>query len=290
MQVSIVIPIKEKECSRVAVCGIINNLKSIKDVHFIYPNYQNDAESMYKEWSLDRKTIEDGGKTVHFEASLEAENFDAGCPVVRIPPYCELKLGAFKAIEETALRASKNDMHFALVPKCNVSTTSIANVFLIVTFMLNWIHSLFYFSKLVQSTDILVSFVVKKGKHQFFPTEPNCGFALSSGIISRVPIDSMGMLHIPSGWEGLRWVLRNHLNFKFGLWMLGFIPLYLACTFPIIFILDLSFYALMNGTILIVLAFFTTRRVVIVPHYPLTCLLTPFGFILFPVVLMHAKG
>ena len=284
---SLVIEITEKDSPKAAIHGIINNLASVYDVHLIYPNYQNDEESMYPEWKHDRKLIVDAGKMVHIDAVLDAANFDPNYPVVSIPPYCELKLGAFVGIQKNAERAEKDDLYFAFVPKCTVRSGPLAG-FTLIVYMLNWFFSLFYWRrKLVQNTDVLVTFIIKKGKQQYFADGPNNGWMPNggSGIMFRRILDKGAILHNPP----LQWLLKTHLHFGFGPWIIMYALGYMAIMFTFLFFTRLGVYTLINAALIILFTYFSTRNYVNSASHAMQCLLSPVYFLLFPFVLIHMK-
>jgi len=284
---SIVIEITEKDSPKAAIHGIVCNLASVYDVHIIYPNYQNDEESMYAEWKHDRKLIVDAGKMVHIEAVLDAANFSPNYPVVIIPPYCELKLGAFVSIQKSTERAEKDDIYCAFVPKCTVSSNPFAG-FTLIVYMLNWFFSLFYWRrKLVQNTDILVTFIIKKGKHQYFADRPNSAWLpqLYSGVMFRRILDKGAVLHNPP----LQWLLKTHLHFGLGPWIFLYFGGYMAIMVTFLFFTRLGVYTLINAALIILFTFISTRNYVTNVSHAALCLLSPVYFLLFPFVLIHMK-
>lgn len=278
MSLSIVITIS-KESPKSAIKGILNNLKLIKSVHFIYPNYQNDAESMYSEWSKDRKTLEDAGIGIHFEPFLVASNFDASCPVIEVHPYCLLNMGAFETILDTMKHARRHEMHFSMQPVTTLEGgPSGWYGFFIILYMLNWICR----GTMIYATRIHSMFLLKKGDTQYFPPE-------SSGWISGNVIKGQftEFAKVQMSADYLLPLLKN-VRF-FGFWLFLYVPVYLSVFFPFLFFVNLATYAATCYALLCGIAHLTTQKTVRMKHQILVTLISPIYFILFPFLLIHAK-
>ncbi len=238
---------------------------------------------MYANWPHDRAIIEKAGKTVTFASEVDASDFDPICPVVFIPPYCELKLGGFTSICKAAERAGKNDFYVAFIPKVSIPSSRMSFGFTLVMYMINWFSSLPYFRKLVQSTDILVTFVCTKGKQQYLQNSPNSGLLPTTrGIMSRHLLDAGAILKDPP----LMWIIKTR---RLGPWILFYGLFYMPIFFTFLWIHSLAVYTALNATLVVLLTYFTTRNYVSTPSHAIYCLLSPVYFLLFPLVLIHGK-
>jgi len=285
---SIVIEINEKETPRVAIKSLLNHLQEIKDLHLIYPLYQNDGESMYKDWSSDRQQLEGAGKRVHFAATLEASDFDVDSLIVRVPPSCELKLGAINMLKKSAEHMTTNQMHFSLIPKAIFTRHSIWNGFFVVLYMMNWIHSLFHWRRLIQYTDVWASFLIKKGKHQYFPPEPNERWWCTD-IKRRTLTESASLLQWNNSYQYLIWTLKTHRNFGLGWWMIPYLLTFPAILFPLVFLRQLMFWAILETIVMSTVTWWTTKHYIEMPNMALYCLMVPVYYVLFPVMLIQAR-
>lgn len=281
MSLSIIISISN-ESPKPAIKGILNNLKLIKSIHFIYPNYQNDAESMYPGWSADFKVLTEAGISVHYEPFLNASNFDASFPVVEIHPYCLLKMGAFETIVDTMKHSRRHEMHFSMQPVATLTGVSGWYGFFIILYMLDWICR----RTMVYATRIHSMFVLKKGDVQYFPPETSSWWQICREKSTiRGQFTEFADLQMSSNYlipllKGVRF---------FGFWLFLYVPIYLSIFFPFLFFVNLATYAATCYALLCGIAHLTTQKTVRMKHQVFITLISPIYFILFPFLLIHAK-
>ena len=282
MSLSIIINISN-ESPKPAIKGILNNLKLIKSVHFIYPNYQNDAESMYPEWPADLKILTDAGISVHFEPFLNASNFDASFPIVEIHPFCLLKMGAFETIVDTMKHSKRHELHFSMRPVTSVGGGKSGWYgFFIILFMLDWICR----RTMIHVTKIHSMFVLKKGDVQYFPPESSGWFPCRERS-NTIKEQSTDFAELQMTSDYLIPLLKN-IRF-FGLWLFLYVPVYFSIFFPFLFFVNLATYAATCYALVCGIAHLTTQGSIKMKHQVLITLISPIYFILFPFLLIHAK-
>jgi len=286
-----------------AIRGILANKSRVNEVRFIYPSYQDDKTSMYPEWSEHRKELEDANVGVYFDATLNADNLSNGSVVVEVPPYCELKLGAFESISKEIGNANMAQTHFALSTSTKLRKFSLLYGFLVVLTVIDWLWNRFYeHNKLVQYTDVRGRFLLRKGQRRFLPKENEFTWRLwNSQVMPKVYAGDTAILSPPppvSGWSYIVWLLHTHKHLGMGFWIAPFSAIwgFLSISwFTMLWnaIIYRSFwlggYATSIWAIEICISFLICGHYIRLDYKNVFYVLFPVYFMLFPFMLMYSK-
>lgn len=215
------------ESAQRAVHGVLLNRDKVKQLHFVYPAYQSDTESMYAEWPKDRVALEKAGIQVFFDATLDAKYFNSDTDsVIEINPYCELKSGAFATIQSTLKATSHEQTHVALATATKLNRFSLWYGFIIVLTVIDWLwNRIGEHNKLMQYTDVVARFIVRKGQVASLP-RPSVSWRLwNPHVVPKIYAGETALNCPPESEEGFQytsWLLYTHKHLGFGLWMFPF--------------------------------------------------------------------
>jgi hypothetical protein len=286
------------ESPELAVKSVIANKGLFNQLHFIYPAFQTEEESMYSNWLLiDKPNL--NGVDVFFHVLEHAKNYSPESIIVRIPPNCEVKSGGFSSIKNAMKHANEKQSQFALSPVTVFNRFSIWTGFFIVLMLIEtfW-NRIFERGKLIEYTDVKAYFVMKKGKTQFFPDERGGGWIFNPTVIPKSYAGGTCVLR-PFDDGYLMWKLHTHTNLKLmGYWILFYIPIYfmLAISWPSVLWGAISFSNIYFASYVISVWIFEVIVSYWVGSYYISCpkrivysLLFPVYWFFFPYVLIYAR-
>lgn len=290
------------ECPARAVQGVILNHKMVKELHFVYPMFQDEETSMYDDWlKVDRPKLEQAGVKIHFDARLAIENFGPDIETVtEVPAECKLTLGAWQSIRDASKRASINQTHLGLSTKTDLSGRfSFMYGFLIVSCLIDWFWGrIFERNKLIQHYDVRTRFVLQKGKHRHLPDENRFIWRLwNPDVIPKVFAGETATI-VPSSPDYTTRYFSQHRHYRFGGWLL---PLFLcwviaSFTWPVALYSAVtqwtwmpSMYTFAIWAIEFVLCSLICGKYVETRANVLYYALFPFYFIMFPFVVVYSK-
>lgn len=288
------------ESPRPAIQSIIANKDRFKQIHFVYPLYQSEEDSMYPEWLKEDKNLLGGGIEVFFHIALHAQALDANCIIVEIPANCEVKQGAFSKIQNIMKSADTKQNTCALATTTSLPYFSIWGGFFVILQVIESIwNRIFERGKLIEYTDIKAYFLIKKGKVQYFPD--NNGYLFNMGTIPKVYSDGTAVLR-PNNFsifEFLMWRLHTHANLKLlGLWVLPYSINYFifAISWPLILRGAFAFgdfyfasYVLLVWIVQVLFSYWISVHYIKCPKKLIYCLLFPLYWALFPWILVYAR-
>lgn len=283
-----------------AVKSVLSNRKYVKELHFIFPGYDEQEEKdLYLEWPSDRKILEQSNIKIQFDARLKADNFeDPELLLVEIPPNCSMKLGDFELLSSKAKQSNEQQTHLGIGSSINLNEFSPWYGFLVILAVMEWVMNLFFNRKIYQYTDIRARFIMSKGKYKFLPLQHTILSYFWNPYTMKKEYSNAAIEQGKSTpREITRWILWSHETFKFGLWILPYICVYIFITISWLSILSnfLSFSWIISTASLAVwfveflVAFFVTNGHIKVKYHIILCALFPVYWILFPFVFASAK-
>jgi hypothetical protein len=286
------------ESPEFAVKSVIANKGLFNELHFIYPTFQSEEESMYPNWLLtDKANL--NGISVFFHVMLHAKYFQSDSIIVEIPPNCEVKSGAFTTIKSAMKAANTKQTHFALSPVTSLNQFSLWHGFLIVLMMIESVwNRIFERGKLINYTDVKAYFVMKKGKINYFPEEKS-GWVFNESTIPKAYAGGTCILRPFDDDNFVMWKLHTHTNMSLiGLWIVPYSIFYfiLGISWPSVLWGAISFsnvYFASYVFLVWLLEVFVSYRVgtfyISCPKRLVFSLLFPVYWFLFPYVLIYAR-
>jgi len=282
-----------------AVKSIIASKDRFKEVHFIYPTFQSEEESMYPSWKEDKVQLE--GIRILFHILLHAHLLDSDCIIVEIPPNCAVKQGAFNKIQNMMKSVNTKQHTCSLASTSSLPQGSFWVGFFVILQVIESIwNRIFERGKLIEYTDVKAYFLIKKGKIAQFPEAG--GYLFNSGVIPKVYSDGTAVLQqqsFASVFEYLMWRLHTHANLKLmGLWIFPYFINYfiLAISWPAILRGAIAFdsfyfasYVVLVYVMEIVISYWIGVYYIKTPRRLVYSLLFPLYWALFPWVLIYAR-
>jgi hypothetical protein len=290
------------ESPRLVVQSVLNNLTFVRDIHFIYPRYIPDEEDdLYTGWKRDREKLQNAQIPYKFEARLNMENFPDGknTILVEVPPNCDLRLGDFERLKTQAASADYAQTHFGLSTRLQMNEFSVWYAYLVVCMVIQWFINRFgYNDKLYFYTDVRARFVIYKGKTKFIPLEHTYLWTLWNPNVMKKQYENatVSASEFPTPFSFVRWVLSNHAALGFGLWIIPFIPVWFFFSLsPLSFFLGYqSFIFAFSGIGVYItevgIAYLVARTYSDAPWTLAYCLMFPFAWFTFPLVLTFSKN
>jgi len=286
----------EPNC-REAVQGILANRDQVKELHLVYPSFEDEKRSMYNGWLEDREALEKSHVCVSFDAKLNPDNLTGVGTVVEVHPTCRLKLGAFESIRQQISSANAVQTHFALATKTQVDGFSIWYGFLVVLTVMEWLwNRVFERNKLIQYTDVRGRFLVRKANCHFLPSESLAWWRVwNSNVMPKVYAGDTAVL------KGCNMFARlyNHRYFGIGLWLVPFLVIWgiLSLSWTSMIYAALQYrslwvggYALSIWAVEIMLCLLICRHYIHNSKYDtLFYVLFPVYFATFPFILVYSK-
>jgi hypothetical protein len=282
-----------------AVKSIIANKDRFKEVHFIYPSFQSEEESMYLGWKDDKINLGEHIRVL-FHVMLHAHLLDPDCIIVEIPPNCEMKQGAFTKIQNIMRSLDTKQNTCSLASTNSLPQGSFWVGFFIILNVIETIwNRLFERGKLIEYTDVKAYFLLKKGKVAYFPDSG--GYLFNSGTVPKVYSDGTAVLkqNFASVYEHLMWRLHNHANLKLmGLWIFPYSINYfiLAISWPAILRGAIAFdnvyfasYVLLVYFVEVIFSYWIGSYYIKTPKRLVYSLLFPIYWALFPWILIYAR-
>lgn len=221
-----------RESPERAVRSVLAHKDRISELHFIHPTYR-EGDELYPGW-LQNDAVKLGPILVHFDATLNGANFGPQVTqVIELAPSTELCLGAFEQVKQLTKSAQIHQNHIAI--STGTIFRGLVNPwygFAVVMTVIDWIwNRTIGWNRLIQSNDIHVRFLMRKGKRAFLP-EPTF-----SSIYPR----QYGANVARTQPDSVLWLLNTHSNLKLGWWIVLFSPIWLFLT--------LSWVSVVSGAI-----------------------------------------
>lgn len=219
------------ESPRRAVRGVVANRNRVKELHFVYPLFQDEESSMYPEWLIeDRPKLEKAQVKIFFNARLAVEHFGSDVQIItEVPPECEMTLGAFDTVKETMKKATTTQTHFGLTTKTVLNGFSILYGFLIVSTLIDWFwNRIFERNKLIQHTDIQSRFILQKGKHRYIPEGDRFTWRLWNPSVIPKQLAGDTAVIVPRQGDYTARYLNQHAHYGFGLWLLPLLSFWIV--------------------------------------------------------------
>jgi hypothetical protein len=282
-----------------AVKSIVSNKKYVKELHFVFPGYDEQREKeLYSDWMKDKQSLLDGGVEVYFDATLKVDYYkDPKMLLVEIPPNCIMKLGDFELLSSKSKQCTEQQTHFGIGATLNLGKFSFWYGFLVVLSVMEWFMNVWFNKKLYQYTDVRARYIMTKGKYKFFPLEHTVLSYFWNSHTAKKEYGNATVENLTSAKITTQWVLWNNQTFKFGLWILAFIPIYVF--FTISWIGVLSTFMHNNWVITtssvsmwimeFIISYLIASNYLKVDYLVLLCIFFPVYWILFPLVLVWAK-
>lgn len=292
---SVIIPIDDPSTSAEhAISGVLTHKKRIRELYLVYPGYQDDERSMYKGWVAHRKILGDDGIHIHIESTLDASKVDPEAILIRISPYCELKMGAYDAVYAQMQAASASQMRGGLFSVTELQGLSPLYGFFVVLQTITWFwNRVWERNKLFQFSDVRSTVVLTKGRRRFLPDDSSFFWRFLNpttmpGIycphaVNRPPSDPT-------------WTLRNHLHVGFGLWILVYVGLWFIMAVGVTSILSIRTSIFEIGIPLSawitssLVSYATCKDYLVMRHRWIYHALFPFYFVLFPFMVMYSRN
>lgn len=287
------------ESPETAVKSIIASKDRFKEVHFIYPTFQSEEESMYPGWKEDKAQLGEQIRVL-FHIMLHAHLLDPDCIIVEIPPNCIVKQGAFTKIQNIMKSTDARQHTCSLASTSSLPQWSFWVGFFVILQVIESIwNRIFERGKLIEYTDVKAYFLIKKGKTAHFPDAS--GYIFNSGTVPKVYSDGTAVLQqtFPSVYEHLMWRLHTHVNLKLlGLWVFPYFVNYfiLAISWPAILRGAIAFdsfyfasYVILVYLVEVVMSYWIGSYYIKTPKRLVYSLLFPIYWALFPWVLVYAR-
>lgn len=285
----------EPDCSE-AIKGILANRDQVKEVHFIYPSFEDEGTSMYRGWAKDRTELEQSHVRIFFDAKINPENLKEASVVIEVPPTCRLKLGAFESIREQIKTADATQTHFALATKTDIKGFNIWLGFLVVMTVIEWLwNRVFERNKLIQYTDVRGRFLIRKANKFLLPEESLSSWRIwNANVMPKVYAGDTAVL------KGLDIFARlyHHRYFGMGLWLIPFLVIWGMLTLSWTTMIGTAIhyrslwmgtYALSIWTVEVLISLAICGYYIQNRYNSLFYLLFPVYFMAFPFILVFSK-
>lgn len=268
--------------------SIISNVKYVKDVYIVYPEY--DGKPLYQGWNEDLEALKNANVAYYFSASIVVKEFKDSSIVVEVSSDSELKLGAFETIHQEMSRANEAQTHFALSPDMDCGAGfSPLHGFLVIMLTIDWFwNRIFERNKLIQSYDVQARFILKKGKRVFLPERSFIWRFWNSSVIPKVRTHS-AVTHV--GDDVLQ-LLGTHAHQRIGLWLFPYLAVYLVLTFSwstMILYQQMLPYAIGIWVAEIAVSFMICNGRMRTANNRLYFVLFPIYWVMYPFFLIHAR-
>jgi len=243
---------------------------------------------------------------IHIVSKLKLKQITTNNPMImEIPPYAKFGQSALDKLKTTIKHSSIEQTVFTLRSRLGMTPPSNLmwlNGYVLVALVCQWFHSLFEFWKIHQTDDILIRCVVQKmGKSTIHPKKNYFTHRLFHNSEAPYIYDDSCIAKYPSkDYTYLFRFLSQHSHFGFSLWILLYAFYYFGFLggalipimsniytggFPLAFYLLVGALTLGQACIVMLL----TNGYAIMPIRFLLCLLFPFYFFTFPLVLIISK-
>ena len=275
-----------------SVESIVKNKDHFKNVIFVNPCENNVHSHIEK--------LQKASLRVREVSELIPADFADSSTILHIPPFTQVKVGALDNIAQTVRNSNEYQTDYSLTPRIEREKSwSFFDGFLIVALTIEWFWGAFFERwKNNQFTDLRAQEIIRKGGRQILSTPRYSWYFVNPTVIPKNYADpGTATTQVPDKFPLAYWVLRNHLYFRWGLWL---VPFLFCCWFAEVFwILGVIAYIrvafgefLPLFLIIATLAFqwisgwLASRRVF---QNPLLCLFFPFYFATFPFYLVYTK-
>jgi hypothetical protein len=301
MSIAAIIIISDwNESPRTAIKSVVSNRKYVKELHIVFPAFDEQREKeLYQDWMKDKEILLQSDIKVQFDAVLKVEYYDdPKLLLVEIPPNCSMKLGDFELLSSRAKQCNEQQTHLGIGATLNLGSFSLWYGYLVILSVMEWFMNVWFNRKLYQYTDIRARFVMTKGEFKFLPLEHNI---LSSIWNPYTMKKEYGNATIEPGnmspKQLTQWVLWSHQTFKFGLWILTYIPIYVFLTISWLGVIStfINFSWIITTTsvsmwiVEFLVSYLIARNYLKVNQLVILCMFFPVYWITFPLVLVWGK-